>query len=305
MGETFTIPVSNGILTPVHRRQMGSALWVFLWMIDRTTKEIPGQDGILEGMVLGGTQIRASSIAKDLDFSPRAVHEHIETLCRHKYVRRIDGGLGMSAGYAVQNSKKWRKNQLPGAEIHEGDTLAEKCAPSQESAHPRGFVADPRGKAHEPRGKALPILKTVQDSTEQENQELFADGSKTTKTKNHASSENIDRIYQAYPLKRGAVSGHKAIRKAISRLIARGETDPTAFLVGKISEWERSRARDRAAGEFVPHYPNPATWFNDERYNDENIVANPSPIAAPRYVNPTEAYSGSEYADKRNSSEVA
>jgi hypothetical protein len=109
---------------------MGSAIWVFLWMIDRTTKEIPGQDGSLEGLVLGGQQIRASVVAADLDLSTRAVHEHIELLCRYKYVRRIDGGVGLPAGYAVQNSKKWKKNQQPTTVIHEADNLAEKRGPT-------------------------------------------------------------------------------------------------------------------------------------------------------------------------------
>jgi hypothetical protein len=80
------------------------------------------------------------------------------------------------------------------------------------------------------------------------------------------ASEDIDRVYQAYPLKKGGVAARKAISKALIRLKARGESDPAKFLVDKIADWKRSRERDQAAGNFVPSYPYPATWFNGERY---------------------------------------
>jgi len=164
VSENFTIPVSNGILTPNHRRQMGPAIWVFLWIIDRTTKEIPGQDGNLEGLVLGGKQIRASVVAADLDLSTRAVHEHIELLCRYKYVRRIDGGVGLPAGYAVQNSKKWKKNQQSTAVIDEVDNPAEKRAPSRKSGPTSRIWRRGSRKSALPSRKSAPYKE---DSTRQ------------------------------------------------------------------------------------------------------------------------------------------
>jgi hypothetical protein len=49
---TYSIPVSNGLFA--HREKIGPAIWVFLWLIDATTKEIPGADGKAEGLVYGG-----------------------------------------------------------------------------------------------------------------------------------------------------------------------------------------------------------------------------------------------------------
>jgi hypothetical protein len=109
MRETYSIPISNGILTPKHCEDIGPAIWVFLWMIDHTTKEVLGEDGQLEGLVLGGSQVRAAVIATDLGLSVRVVHEHIKRL--KAYIRVIPMGEGLPSGYAVVKSKKWRKNQ--------------------------------------------------------------------------------------------------------------------------------------------------------------------------------------------------
>src|SRR5215468_321775 len=49
---TFVIPVSNGIFA--HRDKIGASIWVFLWLIDRSTYEVPTADGQdVEGLVLG------------------------------------------------------------------------------------------------------------------------------------------------------------------------------------------------------------------------------------------------------------
>ena len=61
---TYAIPISNGILS--HCQSIGPAIWVFLWLIDHTTKEVEGADGQLEGLVFGGLQVRSSQIANDL-----------------------------------------------------------------------------------------------------------------------------------------------------------------------------------------------------------------------------------------------
>lgn len=69
---THVIAVSNGIFE--HCEQIGVALWVFLWMLDRTTKEAPGDDGQIEGLVYGGRPIPARDIGNDLQMTVRTVH---------------------------------------------------------------------------------------------------------------------------------------------------------------------------------------------------------------------------------------
>jgi uncharacterized protein YdaU (DUF1376 family) len=97
---------------------------------------------------------------------------------------------------------------------------------------------------------------------------------KTAKAKKpsgkHAAAE-IDRVYQAYPLKKAPGAARVAIGKAVDRLIARGESDPIGFLVARIGEWKAVRDRDGAAGRFVANCPYPATFFNQECYDEESL----------------------------------
>jgi hypothetical protein len=107
---TFAIPISSGIFA--HCQKIGIAIWVFIWMIDRTTKEVSTENGCAEGLVYGGKAIRAREIAQDLGMATRTVHAHIEQLIAAGYLRRIDYGEGSSSGYSVVRSKKWKHKLL-------------------------------------------------------------------------------------------------------------------------------------------------------------------------------------------------
>jgi hypothetical protein len=96
LASTFAIPISSGIFA--HCQKIGIAIWVFIWMIDRTTKEVSADDGCPEGLVYGGKPIRAREIAQDLGMATRTVHAHIEQLIEAGYLRRIDYGEGLPSG---------------------------------------------------------------------------------------------------------------------------------------------------------------------------------------------------------------
>jgi len=51
-----------------------------------------------------------------------------------------------------------------------------------------------------------------------------------------------------------------------------------AYLISRIEGWLAKRARDATVDEFVPSYPNPATWFNQERYNDPDNAPQPKMV---------------------------
>lgn len=95
---------------------------------------------------------------------------------------------------------------------------------------------------------------------------------KTTKTKNRkVETDDIDRVYQAYPLKKEPRAARIAISKAFALLAQRGEKDPATFLVDRIEAMKAVRDRDNAAGRFVPQYKFPATWFNKECYDEPSL----------------------------------
>jgi hypothetical protein len=102
---TYSIPVSNGLFA--HRERIGPAIWVFLWLIDATTKEVPGADGKAEGHVYGGQPVPLSVIAVDLGMSRDAIFEHLALLTKAGYIRKVGYGNGRPNGYAVVNSKRF------------------------------------------------------------------------------------------------------------------------------------------------------------------------------------------------------
>jgi hypothetical protein len=90
-----------------------------------------------------------------------------------------------------------------------------------------------------------------------------------------SDSTEVLRVYEAYPHKVGKGAAIKAIEKSFALLRKRNELDPEKFLLERIQGWIDKRERDRAAGNFVPEYPNPSTWFNQERYDDEDNLPKP------------------------------
>jgi predicted DNA-binding transcriptional regulator len=123
LASTFAIPISSGIFA--HCQKIGIAIWVFIWMIDRTTKEVSTEEGCAEGLVYGGKPIRAREIAQDLGMATRTVHAHIEQLISAGYLHRIDYGEGLPSGYSVVRSKKWKHKLLL--------TSAKSCRPAVNS----------------------------------------------------------------------------------------------------------------------------------------------------------------------------
>jgi hypothetical protein len=101
-GPSYPIPVWNGIFD--HRRKIGPAIWVFLWCLDRITRE---ESGV--GIVLGGSVVTAEKIASELQESARTIRRHFRRLTKYGYVglKRTPYGFIIT----VANSRKidiWR-----------------------------------------------------------------------------------------------------------------------------------------------------------------------------------------------------
>ena len=72
--------------------------------------------------------------------------------------------------------------------------------------------------------------------------------------------QQLESIYEAYPRKVGKPAALRAIEKAIKERGAVFVLDATERYAAKVEEWPQA---DRC---FVPH---PATWFNQQRFNDD------------------------------------
>jgi len=78
---SYAFPVWNGIFD--HAEQIGGAIWVFLWCIDKVTQD---RDGI--GIVLGGAPVKISRIAADLKMGEHTIRRHSDLLEKESYIQR-------------------------------------------------------------------------------------------------------------------------------------------------------------------------------------------------------------------------
>jgi hypothetical protein len=84
-------------------------------------------------------------------------------------------------------------------------------------------------------------------------------------TPQSCSTTQIEEIYQVYPRRVGRAAALKAIQLAVKRMQSRdANEDAVAFLMERTKLFAASPAGNK--GRFTPY---PATWFNQERYLDD------------------------------------
>ena len=109
MPESFYFPVYSGLLTAQHREKIGPAIWEFLWLISKVTKEIE-EEGETWGIVLGGKPVKLVEIAAELGESERNAKRNLARLKEEGYIDAIRAPYGEI--YKVRKSKKFaRKNR--------------------------------------------------------------------------------------------------------------------------------------------------------------------------------------------------
>ena len=109
MPESYPFPVYSGILEPKHYKQIGSAIWLFLWCISSTTGE-EERDGVTWGIVLGNKPVKIDELVEQFGVNRSTIKRWIETLETYEYIKVIRAPYGLI--FSVRNSKKrWRKNE--------------------------------------------------------------------------------------------------------------------------------------------------------------------------------------------------
>lgn len=87
----FFIEISNNILEPKHCKQMGGAIWLYLWLIDKITS-VDSSDG----KVLGGKPIKYADTINDLGVSRTKYNRWMGKLRKMGYVQTIRTPFGSS-----------------------------------------------------------------------------------------------------------------------------------------------------------------------------------------------------------------
>ncbi|HBU81730.1 MAG TPA: hypothetical protein DEF35_08835 [Paenibacillus sp.] len=100
---SYPFPIYSGILEPDHYKNIGNAIWLFLWCISSTTKEIEEEETVW-GIVLGGKPMKLSEIAGYFGVNDKTVSRWLDALEQHHYINvtRAPRGLILK----VRNSKK-------------------------------------------------------------------------------------------------------------------------------------------------------------------------------------------------------
>ncbi|WP_062319466.1 hypothetical protein [Paenibacillus pabuli] len=100
---SYPFPIYSGILEPDHYKNIGNAIWLFLWCISSTTME-QEKEGTVWGIVLGGKPMKLSEIAGYFGVNDKTVSRWLDALEQHHYINvtRAPRGLILK----VRNSKK-------------------------------------------------------------------------------------------------------------------------------------------------------------------------------------------------------
>ncbi|TSB47146.1 hypothetical protein [Alkalicoccobacillus porphyridii] len=106
MSDTY-FRVYSGLMSPEHRERIGKAIWVFLWLIDRTTGE--SKDGQGSGVVFHGNPVPFRIIHDELGIPIPTVKAHCDLLKKEGYISVKASTRGNIIH--VMKSKKWNKSE--------------------------------------------------------------------------------------------------------------------------------------------------------------------------------------------------
>ena len=113
----FYIEIANNLLEPKHRKKMGTAIWEFMWCLDKITRI--DEDG--KGWVLGGKPINLKDIKKELGGNETWISERLNKLKKEGYLELLKTpyGLVIKVWKAKKSFKQTRNSfkQMPKANI--------------------------------------------------------------------------------------------------------------------------------------------------------------------------------------------
>lgn len=88
----------------------------------------------------------------------------------------------------------------------------------------------------------------------------------------------FDRFWSAYPRRVGKRAAERAYHAAVNRLGQRLAIDCDQFIIDRAAEFAKARA-----GQDPRYTPHPATWLNQDRFDDDDTppASGLIPVARP------------------------
>ena len=106
----YYIEITNNLLDPKHRKNMGTAVWEFMWCLDKITRI--DDDG--RGWLLGGKPIKLSEIKMDIGIAENHISNNLTKLKKEGYleITRTPCGLVIKVMKAQKRFNQKVKSDL-------------------------------------------------------------------------------------------------------------------------------------------------------------------------------------------------
>jgi hypothetical protein len=162
-GKDYNAGLRGVLFEARHYEQMGSALWLYEWLVLRQTH----QSGSI-GWVLGGAPISYHEIKEDTGFNPRTLERWMQTLRKHGYIETeaVPSGIRVRITKAKKFPQGGRNLADRLRKVAEGGPLSRVATRSQSSSD-QNFT-DAIGSSSVERSQGIP--NPVEPSKKYENQ---------------------------------------------------------------------------------------------------------------------------------------
>lgn len=147
----FYIQISNGLLERKHYENMGQAVWLFMWLLDKMTSV--SEEGV--GLVLGGKPIKFEEVEEDLGMSYATYKRWVSTLRKAGYVETTRTSFGYkfkviraqkTFGQKSESSKMSHQSDssnMGQRELNNAPVIAQKC--DEHSRQDKDITTDKTG----------------------------------------------------------------------------------------------------------------------------------------------------------------
>jgi hypothetical protein len=202
----FGIYVKNDLLEPKHVQQMGEAVWLYMWLLDKMTTV--NENGA--GKVLGNKPIKFSEIVEDLGVSRQTYGRWVDKLRATGYINTLRTPLGLII--TVNKAKKGKattpKSDVPKSSITKQKRVSD--VPKSDSDVPYSGIDAPKSGIQYKTKQGQNKDKTINTTN------VVLGDLKTAEYK-----EQVSKLYyEAIKALDIPVRNHNNLRSAISKMTA-------------------------------------------------------------------------------------
>lgn len=251
----YFITVKNGLLEPKHIKAMQvnsktSAIWCYLWFLDKITKIVETEEHGSLGVVLGGRPIKLQEIADDLDLDIKTVRKMYHQLQEKGYIVNNRTPYGNIVSVTKAHKIFGQKPDIP----HSGRSKVLRELPQ-------------RGRSGTENGRS-DVQKTVGLGSEngRSNKTIQLDNTIIQYTPPPPPHEKITSMFDYWHTIIGIDQNrhNRTNEQACERLLKRFSDNEIKQLVGIVNKAHQDR--------YAPKIVKAADYFQLDRYSDDILI---------------------------------